>query len=174
MQGLQVLHEHAFNVFLHRDLGRLVGFLGFDLQCLGLFVGDSLQIDLLLNSGRIEPHQLVPFVRLGAIGNDPENRAAALYLALDIQIVVLSSVPSSVIDTIKSVRLARSVRMLPVTAVVDSTLEPSVKNASPPATTASSVRVSQRGRRRRRRGGGGVAAVEATFCTIAANLDVCC
>ncbi len=87
LQGLQGLHERAFDVFLDRDLGRFVRLLRFDLEGLGFFVGDPLQIDLLLNARRVEPHQLVALRHFGAVGDDPQNRAAASDLALDVQVV---------------------------------------------------------------------------------------
>jgi hypothetical protein len=84
---LLVLAERAFEILLNGNLGDLVVLLGLNVRGPGLFEDDALLIDLVLQLGRIEPDQLGPFGHLLAVFDDPEDRAAAGHLALDVDVL---------------------------------------------------------------------------------------
>ena len=89
--GLHCLRIGPLDVFLHRDLGGRERLLRFDLHGLGLFDRQSSAGYLVFERRGVEPHQLVALVDLSAVGDQPQDRAAAGHLALDVD--VASSFP---------------------------------------------------------------------------------
>jgi hypothetical protein len=83
---LQILQVGAFDIFLDRNFSRCGVFVGFDLSGECSLVNARLSSKLFFNARRIQLDDFLIGRDDCAVGNDPENRAAAGNLAFHVDV----------------------------------------------------------------------------------------